>query len=209
METFLRRAGYRVWNVGYPSRTASIRELSEVAVGGALARCRASGATRIHFVTHSLGGILVRSYLSRHEVPELGRVVMLAPPNRGSELVDTLGHWKLFGWLNGPAGRELGTTCASTPNRLGPVRFELGVIAGNRSINWINSCLIPGPDDGKVSVAHTKVDGMADHILIAATHTFIMRNHTTLRQTVHFLRHGRFAGHTRSLTPVLTDTASR
>jgi triacylglycerol lipase len=193
MENSLRRAGYRVWNIGYPSRTASIRELSETAIGKALADCRSARATRIHFVTHSLGGILVRSYLSTHDVPELGRVVMLAPPNQGSELVDVFGHWKLFRWLHGQTGRELGTTGSSTPNRLGAVTFELGIIAGNLSIRWVNSCLIPGPDDGTVSVERTKVAGMSEHILIPATHTFIMRNRTALRHTLSFLQTGTFA----------------
>ena len=118
---------------------------------------------------------------------------MLAPPNGGSEVVDRIGHWRLFGWLNGPAGRELGTGPGSLPNRLGPVRFPLGVIAGDRSINWINSLfLLPGRDDGKVTVARTRVDGMADHLVIHATHPMIMRHPEVIRQTLHFIREGRF-----------------
>ncbi len=150
MESKLTDAGFIVLNVDYPSRTAHIETLSEAAIGGALQDARLEKCTRVHFVTHSFGGILVRSYFKRHEYHRLGRVVMLGPPNQGSEVVDILRSWWFFKKLNGPAGNELGTDNESVPNTLGPVNFELGVIAGDRSINWINSMMIEGPDDGKV-----------------------------------------------------------
>lgn len=188
----LSKAGYKVVNMDYPSRSASIQMLSEDAVGRAVADCQMNGAVKINFVTHSLGGILVRSYLARHTIPNLGRVVMLGPPNQGSEVVDKLGSWWLFKKLNGPAGNELGTDKSSTPNLLGPANFCVGVIAGDRSINWINSLLIPGSDDGKVSVERTKLAGMTDDLVIHAAHPFLMRHRTVIRQTVCFLRTGRF-----------------
>lgn len=157
-----------------------------------MADCQRNGATHIHFVTHSLGGILVRSYLARHTIPNLGRVVMLGPPNQGSEVVDQLGSWWLFRKLNGPTGNELGTNKDSTPNQLGPANFCVGIIAGDRLINWINSWLIPGRDDGKVSVERTQLAGMADQIVIASAHPFLMRNPTAIQQTIHFLRTGQF-----------------
>ena len=192
MEKALIRAGFSTDNVSYPSRSHAIERLSEDAIGQALERGTGHADGRIHFVTHSLGGILVRSYLDRHSLPRLGQVVMLAPPNQGSEVVDRIGAWALFGWLNGPAGRELGTAASSTPNRLGRANFPVGVIAGNRSWNLINSLLIPGPNDGKVSVERTRLAGMADHLVMAATHTFLMRHPTVIRQTIAFLRRGRF-----------------
>ncbi len=192
MERALTDAGYRVQNVSYPSRTASIQKLADDAIGKAVANCRQDGAAKIDFVTHSLGGILVRSYLARHALPSLGRVVMLAPPNQGSEVVDKLGWLFLFKWINGPAGNELGTGAHSTPNRLGPVSYPVGIIAGDRSINWINSLLIPGPDDGKVSIERTRLAGMSDHLVLHTAHPFIMKNREAIRQTIQFLREGTF-----------------
>jgi hypothetical protein len=192
MERALAEAGYKVRNLDYPSRTASIQKLADDAIGKAVGDCQRDGATKIDFVTHSLGGILVRSYLAHHSISSLGRVVMLAPPNQGSEVVDKLGWLFLFKWINGPAGNELGTDENSMPNKLGPANFPVGIIAGDRSINWINSLLIPGSDDGKVSVERTKLAGMTDHIVIHATHPLIMCNREAVRQTVQFLRTGNF-----------------
>jgi triacylglycerol lipase len=192
MEQALLESGYKVLNVDYPSRSASVSELAEAAIGKAVDHCQSAGATKIHIVTHSLGGILVRSYLSQHTITHLGRVVMLGPPNQGSEVVDTLGALRIFKLINGIAGSELGTVTNSTPNRLGAANFCVGIIAGDRSINWINSMMIPGRDDGKVSIERTKLEAMKDHIVIHATHPFLMRNKTSIRQTIHFLRNGQF-----------------
>ena len=215
MERALTGAGYQVQNVRYPSRTASISQLADEVIGKSVAECEQHGATKINFVTHSLGGILVRSYLARHSIPPLGRVVMLAPPNQGSEVVDKLGRTFLFKWINGPAGLELDTGTNSTPNKLGPANFPLGVIAGDRSINWINSLLIPGRDDGKVSIERTKLAGMSDHIVMHTAHPFIMCNREAIRQTIQFLRTGSFdhpaagTGHQYAQTPLAAGKFSR
>jgi triacylglycerol lipase len=193
LDRALTQAGYTVWNVNYPSRTAPIEVLADDAIGKAIAVCRENGASKIDFVTHSLGGILVRSYLARHRIPELGRVVMLAPPNEGSEIVDKLGGLSLFNWINGPAGNELGTGKDSIPNQIGPAYFPVGVIAGDRSINWINSLFfLPGQDDGKVTVARAKLAGMSDFRVLHATHSFIMYNPEAIRLTIQFLQTGTF-----------------
>jgi len=192
MEAALAKDGFIVDNVSYPSRSEKIGPLSEAVVGNAMASPRLADCTRIHFVTHSLGGILVRSYFSRHSDPRLGRVVMLGPPNQGSEVVDKLGAWRLFKMINGPAGSELGTAKDSVPNRLGPVTFEVGVIAGDRSINWINSLMIQGRDDGKVSVERSKVQGMKEQLVVHATHPFLMRNDRVIASTMTFLKSGSF-----------------
>ncbi len=187
----LATAGYHTVNLGYPSREQTVEELARAAIEPALLQC---GADReVSFVTHSLGGILVRHYLKTVVVPKLQRVVMLGPPNQGSEVVDKLGVFPGFEWLNGPAGLQLGTGETSLPRRLGPVTYPVGVIAGNRTFNPILSQMLPDPDDGKVSVASTRVDGMTDHLELPVTHTFMMRNKEVIRQVLAFLDTGRFA----------------
>jgi len=188
----LAREGFFVVNVDYPSSSFSIQELGDRVIQAIRADEDIAGSEKIHFVTHSMGGILVRSFLARNDLPQLGRVVMLAPPNQGSELVDAMGDWWIFEAINGAPGQELGTGPTSTPHRLGPVDFELGVIAGDRSINWINSMIIDGTDDGKVSVERTEIDGMSDHVVIHATHPFIMKNAEAIEKTIQFLKTGAF-----------------
>ncbi|MGH1541752.1 MAG: esterase/lipase family protein [Arenicella sp.] len=190
MERFLEQTGYHVVNVDYPSRQKPIEELAPLAIEKGLAQC--SQHNKVHFVTHSLGGILLRYYLSRHELVQLGRVVMLGPPNQGSEVIDKLGKVWGFGTINGPAGFELGTGEVSVPIQLPEVDFELGVIAGNKSINWFLSLLLPGPDDGKVTVERTRVKGMSDHIVLPVSHPYIMNRKKVMQQVVKFLSQGQF-----------------
>ena len=139
-----------------------------------------------------MGGILVRYYLGLNKMPNLGRVVMLSPPNQGSEVVDKLKDFPLFKWLNGPAGQQLGTDKDSLPNSIGPPDYEVGIITGDRSINPILSLLIPGEDDGKVSVKNAKLKGMKDFLVVHKSHPFIMNDENVLKQVTFFIENGVF-----------------
>lgn len=193
IERHLRRSGYEVCNITYPSRRLSVEQIANEFLPEALARLPAGNSAPVHFVTHSLGGIVVRAYLANHAVPNLGRVVMLAPPNRGSEVADFLRRSGLLRRVMGPAFQQLGTTDRDVPQTLGPVQFELGVIAGNRSLNPLFSALIRGADDGKVSVASTQVEGMKDFVVLPLSHTWMVWRRATMEQIAHFLEHGCFA----------------
>lgn len=193
IEIALQKAGYKTYNCNYPSRTQPIELLSETFIGQAITHCEKTyNPSRIHFVTHSMGGILTRYYLSQYKPGNLGRVVMLAPPNAGSELVDRLSGLELFRLINGPAGKQLGTSESSLPNSLPAVDYEVGIIAGNKSFNVLASALIGTENDGKISTNSARLDGMADYIVLPYTHTFMMQRSEVIEQTIKFLKNGRF-----------------
>lgn len=191
MAEALTNAGYKVENIDYPSTDYPFEELLQI-VSEEIDRCCSGGEAGLNFVTHSLGGILVRAYAREKGAGAIHRAVMLSPPSRGTELVDELKGITLYQWITGPTGQQLGTDPDSVPLKLGPVEFEVGVITGTATINPINSWLIPGPDDGKVSVDRAKLSGMRDFLALPYSHPFIMSGDEVIRQTVFFLRHGRF-----------------
>lgn len=187
LEFALKKASFRVVNARYPSTQKSIEQLTPY-VGRAAQKC---SGDRLHFVTHSMGGILVRAWLRENRPANLGHVVMLAPPNQGSEVVDSFGGRGVIGML-GPAARELGTGADGLPRKLGPANFSLGIIAGDKSSNPLFTSKLKGPNDGTVTVASTKLQGMRDHVTLHVGHTFMMNDPLVIAQVLTFLRKGRF-----------------
>ena len=188
----LEARGYRTVTVSYRSRRHPIDQLAPMAVQSGLSRCPRRRESPLR---HPLAGRHSRPQvpLAEQPIPRLGRVVMLAPPNQGSEVVDAMRRVPGFWLLNGPAGLQLGTDPASVPRNLPRVDFELGVVAGTRSVNLILSRFLPKPDDGKVSVASTRVEGMTDHVTVAHSHPLIMRSMRVHELVASFLERGVFA----------------
>jgi hypothetical protein len=193
MQRALERSGYFVANVDYPSRDYKIEMLAPMAIEDGLAQCATNpGTSEVHFVTHSLGGILIRVYLADNAIDNLGRVVMLAPPNQGSVAVDELVQIPGFDWLNGPAGYQLGKGPESVPLSLGVPNFDFAVIAGDRSIDPITSAVLPNPDDGRVSVSDTRLEGMRDFAVVPVSHAMIMQDRQVIRLVRNYLAYGSF-----------------
>jgi pimeloyl-ACP methyl ester carboxylesterase len=198
MECALQKAGFSTLNLDYSSRQATCEALAQEIARRADTFLYGGGEPQrsgglVHIVGHSLGGLLARAVVTRRRPPALSRVVLLGPPNSGSEIADLLHRNWLYRYLLGPAALQLVTNPAeSLALLLGPVTFELGVIAGDRALDPIGYLLLPGPNDGRVCVARTRLDGMADHIVLHTTHALMMRNPQVISQTIHFLRHGCF-----------------
>jgi pimeloyl-ACP methyl ester carboxylesterase len=195
MQTAIEAAGFATLNLGYASRRKSLEALAED-IHPAISRFAHDVEGSIHFVGHSIGGLLVRAYIARCRPERLGRVVMLGTPNGGSEIADRLKNFLAYRAYFGPAGQQLVTQRnAATDAALPPIDYPVGIIAGNRSVYPIASALLlPRPNDGRVSVKNTELDGMTDHIVIGASHPWMVRNRLAIEQTIAFLRNGRFNG---------------
>jgi triacylglycerol lipase len=193
MAAYLTKANYIVVNHGYPTTRKSIQALADENVGWMVNQCQQFNPTKINFVTHSIGGVVLRAYLQNNKIPNMGRIVMLAPPNHGSQLADLLKHNILFQVIAGPAGQELTTVRSSVPNALNPPeKYQIGVIAGNFSLNPLMKYIFHGENDGKVAVASTKIKGMKDFIVLPVSHTFMTKNTLVMKEVGHFLQKGMF-----------------
>jgi pimeloyl-ACP methyl ester carboxylesterase len=192
MERALQRAGFATLNLDYQSRKKSLDDLAED-IHPAIAAFAAKHDGPLHFVTHSMGGLLARVYITRHRPMRLGRVVMLGTPNGGSEIADRLKHISLYRAYFGPAGLQLVTTKDATLAALPPLDYEVGIVSGNRFLDPISALLLlPWPNDGRVSVESCKLDDMADHTTVKASHMGLLVHPTAVRQTIAFLRNGHF-----------------
>lgn len=192
LEKRLKTAGYQVLNLDYPSREKPIEKIVQKTLIPQIHDFCTDTSKRINFITHSLGGIVLRYYLNTNPEIRMGRIVMLSPPNKGSEVVDFLKNVPGVNKLMGPAFGQLSADSASFVNLLKPVAEEIGVITGNSSINFINSIIIPGEDDGKVSVKRAQLDEMTDFLVVDRSHPFIMNAPEVMEQILYFLENGAF-----------------
>jgi len=192
VEWGLEKAGFQVVNLSYPSLRFPVERLAVMAVEEGIRACRALGVERIDFVTHSLGGILVREYQSHSAIPGLQRVVMLGPPNQGSQLAEYVASLAFLRLFTPQAVAQLGTGEQSVPLSLGPVDFQLGIVAGTSNPWHFLPGFPAGPADGTVAVAETIVPGALDFLEMPVSHTFMMWNQAVIEQVVYFLEHGAF-----------------
>jgi pimeloyl-ACP methyl ester carboxylesterase len=194
-EAHLQSQGFLTKNVDYPSTRYSIEQLAEIVGLEVEDAAESNQDGRIHLIGHSMGGLVIRAMLKSYRPTNLGRVVMVGTPNNGSQVADFLKTVPLYKMAYGPAGQQLVTDQTAFAGIFGPVDFELGIIAGNRTVDPVSSLLLGyrRPNDGKVTVESTRLAGAADHITIAATHTFIPSNRLMWRQAVSFLQEGRFS----------------
>ncbi|WP_223578931.1 alpha/beta fold hydrolase [Kangiella taiwanensis] len=192
LERYLRHKGYVTYNRSYPSTVANVERSAVHYINSALANISRDEISKIHFVTHSLGGLLVRYYLTHHKIKQVGRIVMLAPPNNGSEVAERYRDHFWYRWMTGAPGQQLHKNDNPLLNKLRPLEAEVGVIAGTRSSDpWFNH-VFKGEHDGKVSVNDTKLSEMKDLITVDHGHTFIMNKRKVKRHIVNFLAHGDF-----------------
>ena len=179
--------GHRCIGIDYPSILSTIHISAMKYVAPVLRE-----QTRpVNILTHSMGGILLRYYLKHYNLPQGSRVVMLAPPNKGSEVIDFMYKANIH-HLTGLSGPELSTSSKLLED-LGPIEdVETGIIAGNWTSLITGDCFFDRPNDGKVAVGSTKLEGMKDHIVMPYSHTNIMKKPDVLQQAHYFYIHGRF-----------------
>ncbi len=186
----LQKNGFDVINLSYPSTTYTIEDLTDIINKEITQKTIANKP--IHFIGYSMGGLMVRALIHKYNYKNLGRVVQLAPPNQGSEVVDFVKNFWPYKKIFGPAGQQLITDQSAVKHLFGEVNYELGIIAGNATIDPISSAIIPGENDGKVAVERTKLERMKDHIVVSASHTFFPSNKEVQNQTLYFLKNGNF-----------------
>lgn len=192
LEHDLGGAGYRVVNITYPSRRLTIDEIARDYLPARLADAGVAAAPRLHFVTHSMGSLVVRAYLRAARPANLGRVVMLGPPNHGSTAADRLANFEFLRWAIGVNLPELGTSPDAAAQRLPPADYELGVIAGDTAVNPLFFELVEKPNDGPVTIDSARLDGMRDFLVVPHSHTMMLWHEAVIAQVRAFLREGRF-----------------
>jgi triacylglycerol esterase/lipase EstA (alpha/beta hydrolase family) len=187
---FLEKEGYKVLNLDYPSSRHSIENIAELI--HAPIKEFANQINALHFVGYSMGGLVIRAYLTKYRPTILNRVIMLGTPNQGSEISDFLKDNWIYKKLYGPAGQQLITDQTEFKDIFGQVDYELGVIAGESTFYWLGSKIINKLSDGRVAISNTHLDGLKELIVIKSGHTLLPNNKQAWEHTLSFLKHGKF-----------------
>lgn len=191
-EDYFEGKNYQVLNLDYPSTEYSIEELEEKYLRPVLKAIPLNKGQRVHFVTHSMGGILLRQFFRENEFDPAGRVVMISPPNQGSQWADRLKESDFYRSMAGPAAFDLRTRNNNFLKNLGPANFYLGVIGGNKSYFEGSEDTLPGANDGMVTIESMKLDGMKDMVIIHEHHRGLTENQEAMEQAEYFIIHGKF-----------------
>ena len=189
---FFKKRGFCVLNLGYPSRKHDLAGLVN-GIHDPIQRFRKTFSGKIYFVGYSMGGLLVRAYLNRYGIRGLGRVVLIGTPNGGSEVADYLQNRFLYQWVFGPAGQQLITDQRGFQHLFSPLKAEVGIIAGNKSMPPFGFTMAGRENDGTVSVANTHLVGEKDHLTLPYPHEGLLTSRSVREQTLSFLRNGYFA----------------
>ena len=182
----LRRGGWSSFKFAYSSRSATSKQ-NAVALQEFITSI---DAPTVHFVAHSLGGLVVTQLMQDYSAQRPGRVVLLGTPYRGSYVARQLSRHRLGRWLCGLSLQ--GALLGDGPRW--PGGRELGVIAGTKpfGVGWLTPGL-PRPHDGTVAVAETVVPEQSDNITLPVTHSGMLFSAAVARQVAFFLSMGRFS----------------
>ncbi len=194
IEQFFSALGYTVHNFTYPSMKFSIEDIVLDTIEPKIKEISKEAET-LHFVTHSMGGIVLRQYLQTCKLSNIGKIVMLAPPNQGSEVTDFFKNLRIYKWIYGPAGQQLGTAKSDKAIcvKLKDTGHNIGIIAGNWSFEfWFHWLFNKQEHDGKVSISSTKLKNMADHITVKLSHRNIVKSQYVCKLILRFLKNGNF-----------------
>ncbi len=189
---YLEEQGYIIHNINYPSTSKTIEGIASEYIRPVVESIRNKNEGDIHFVTHSMGGIVARYYLTMYPGSPITSMVMIAPPNRGSTMAEVLKKYKVARWFFGPSLIQLSTGSGSILHSLDPLKIPTGVIAGSASMNPVNSLILKGDDDGTVAVSHTPVKGMRDFVVLPRSHSGILFDKKVYELVMRFLRGGSF-----------------
>lgn len=185
----LEDAGYSVHRIGYDSLTQDIDAIKKE-VFFKINSYMKNRSNRVHFVGHSFGGLLIRSYLGENKVKNIGNVVLMGSPSKGTPAVDYLKDKWYFKYA-GPSIMTMSSRGSAFLSSLKEPDYNLGIIAGV-SESSSNESILNGKNDGIVPIESTKVSGMKDFIIIETSHTMMRYSEDVAEQTIYFLRNGVF-----------------